>query len=145
MALEPPNMDSGLQPVRLSVLVPVYNEAGSLEEAIQRLRRGPLHTEIVCVDDGATDGSREMLSRLYDAGLIDILVNHEVNQGKGAAIQTAIAHATVDVMVIQDADLEYDPEDLPSLLRPIVEGRADAVFGSRFLGGPHRVLYFWHR
>jgi glycosyltransferase involved in cell wall biosynthesis len=138
-------MDTGLQSVRLSVLVPVYNEASTLEKAIQRLRQVPLNAEIVCVDDGSSDGSRETLSRLYDAGMIDIWINHDVNQGKGAAIQTAIAHATGDVMVIQDADLEYDPEDLPSLLRPIVEGRADAVFGSRFLGGPHRVLYFWHR
>jgi glycosyltransferase involved in cell wall biosynthesis len=138
-------MDTGLHSVRLSLLVPVFNESRTLEKAIRRLRAVPLNTEVICVDDGSTDGSREILSHLHDAALIDVLIMHETNQGKGAAIQTAIAHATGDVMVIQDADLEYDPEDLPSLLRPIVEGRADAVFGSRFLAGPHRVLYFWHR
>jgi glycosyltransferase involved in cell wall biosynthesis len=138
-------MDGDVQSVRMSVLVPVYNEAATVEEAVLRLRRVPLNKEIVCVDDGSSDGSREMLSRLYRDGLVDVLIMHEANQGKGAAIRTAIAHATGEVMVIQDADLEYDPQDLPILLQPIVDGRADAVFGSRFLGGPHRVLYFWHR
>jgi glycosyltransferase involved in cell wall biosynthesis len=138
-------MDTGLQSVRLSLLVPVYNEIGTLKEALLRLRQLPLETEIICVDDGSTDGSGEALVRFCQDGLIDVLVAHEFNQGKGAAVRTAIAHATGDVMVIQDADLEYDPVDLPSLLQPIMEGRADAVFGSRFLGGPHRVLYFWHR
>jgi glycosyltransferase involved in cell wall biosynthesis len=138
-------MNGDVRSMRMSVLVPVYNEAATVEEAVLRLRRVPLNKEIVCVDDGSGDGSREMLSRLYRDGLVDVLVMHETNQGKGAAIRTAIAHATGDVMVIQDADLEYDPQDLPILLQPIMDGRADAVFGSRFLGGPHRVLYFWHR
>lgn len=138
-------MDADLRSVRLSMLVPVYNEIGTLEQALRRLRRLPLAIEIVCVDDGSTDGSRELLSQFHKDGLVDVLVSHRVNRGKGAAVRTAIANATGDVMVIQDADLEYDPDDLPSLLHPILDGRADAVFGSRFLGGPHRVLYFWHR
>jgi glycosyltransferase involved in cell wall biosynthesis len=138
-------MNADLRSARLSVLMPVYNEARTVEEAILRLRRVPLNMEVVCVDDGSSDGSREVLSRLHWAGLVDVAVRHETNQGKGAAVRTAIAHATGDVMVVQDADLEYDPQDLPSLLQPIVDGRADAVFGSRFLSGPRRVLYFWHR
>jgi glycosyltransferase involved in cell wall biosynthesis len=136
--------DTALQSLRLSLLVPVYNEIGTLEDAIRRLRRVPLTTEIVCVDDGSTDGSAELLSRLHRDGVIDVLVVHQHNQGKGAAVRSAIARASGDVMVIQDADLEYDPADLPALLQPIADGRADAAFGSRFLGGPHRVLYFWH-
>ena len=138
-------MTANSQSVRLSLLVPVYNEVGTLETALLRLRRLPLETEVVCVDDGSTDGSRELLARLQRNGLIDVFVAHDQNRGKGAAVRTAIAHATGDIMVIQDADLEYDPDDLPSLLQPILDGKADAVFGSRFLGGPHRVLYFWHR
>jgi len=137
--------DSDLQSTRLSLLVPVYNEIGTLEQAIRRFRRLSLALEIICVDDGSTDGSREVLARLHREGLVDIVVEHAANRGKGAAVRTAIAHATGDVMVIQDADLEYDPEDLPALLKPITDGKADAAFGSRFLGGPHRVLYFWHR
>lgn len=138
-------MNDNLQSVRLSVLVPIYNEAGTVEQAILRLRRVPLNMEVVCVDDGSSDGSREVLSRLHRDGLVDVAITHRVNQGKGAAIRTALAHATGEVVVVQDADLEYDPRDLPSLLEPIADGRADAVFGSRFLAGPHRVLYFWHR
>ena len=131
--------------MRLSVLMPVYNESATVAAAIERVRSVPLSFEIVCVDDGSTDGTREILERLHAKGLVDIYVAHGRNRGKGAAVRTAIQHATGDIMVIQDADLEYDPHDLPKLLEPILDGRADAVFGSRFLGGPHRVLYFWHR
>jgi glycosyltransferase involved in cell wall biosynthesis len=138
-------MNGALQKVRLSVLVPVYNEVATLERAMKRLRQVPLNLEVVCVDDGSSDGTRPLIERLQRDGLVDIVVLHDENQGKGTAIRTAVRHATGDVMVIQDADLEYDPRDLPTLLKPIVEGGADAVFGSRFLGGPHRVLYFWHR
>ncbi len=131
--------------VRLSVLMPVYNEAATLADAIRRVRSVPLDLEIICVDDGSRDGTRDVLAELEAEGLVDTVVLHPENRGKGAAIRTAIDSATGDIMVIQDADLEYDPHDLPQLLEPILEGRADAVFGSRFLGGPHRVLYFWHR
>ncbi len=96
------------------------------------------------VDDGSTDGTRDLLRTLEDDGLIDTLVFHDENQGKGAALRTGFARASGDVVVVQDADLEYDPYELPLLLEPILDGKADAVYGSRFLGGPHRVLLFWH-
>ncbi len=130
--------------LRLSVLVPVYNEAATIEHVVDRVRRIPASTEIIAVDDASGDGSGDVLERLRAAGKVDQLVRHPVNRGKGAAIRSGIAHATGDVVVIQDADLEYDPLDLPALLAPIADGKADAVYGSRFQGGPHRVLYFWH-
>jgi glycosyltransferase involved in cell wall biosynthesis len=125
-------------------LIPVYNEAGTVARLVQRLRRTPLELEIVAIDDASGDGSGDILEGLRRAGQIDRLVHHATNRGKGAAIRSGIGEATGDVIVIQDADLEYDPADLPRLLAPIADGRADAVFGSRFQGGPHRVLYFWH-
>lgn len=131
--------------VRLTVLMPVYNEEATVQRALAGVRSIPLPVEIVCVDDCSTDGTREVLRRCLEHGLVDQLVLHEKNRGKGAAVRTAIQHATGDIIVIQDADLEYDPRELPNLLAPILEDRADAVFGSRFLSGPHRVLYFWHR
>ena len=132
--------------MRLSVLIPVYNEAATIAQVVQQVRRvpPPLQIEIVAVDDCSQDGSADTLERLRREGQIDQLVRHEVNRGKGAAIRSGIARATGDVIVIQDADLEYDPLELPALLGPIQAGKADAVFGSRFLGGPHRVLYYWH-
>jgi glycosyltransferase involved in cell wall biosynthesis len=129
----------------LSVIMPVYNEAATVRAAIERVRSVPLAMEIVCVDDGSRDGTSRVLEGLEAEGRIDALVVHERNRGKGAAVRTGIERATGDIMVIQDADLEYDPRELPRLMEPILDGRADAVFGSRFLGGPHRVLYFWHR
>ena len=132
--------------VRLSVLVPAYNEGATVETILDRLALVPLKLEIVAVNDGSKDDTGAHLDRLKAAGKVHVVVHHEVNRGKGAAIRTAIGAATGDVMVVQDADLEYDPAELPELIRPILDGRADAVFGSRFTGGgAHRVLYFWHR
>jgi glycosyltransferase involved in cell wall biosynthesis len=132
------------QSARLTLLMPVYNEAPVVEQSIARVRAVPLNIELVCVDDASTDGTRDILVRLRDEGLIDQLLVQSPNAGKGAAVRRGIQAATGDVIVIQDADLEYDPFDLPRLLEPILDGRADAVFGSRFIGGVHRVLYFWH-
>ena len=130
--------------MRLTVVMPVYNEKATVETSIRRVRGIPIPVEIVCVDDGSKDGSRDILQRLKDEGVIDHLIFQPENRGKGAAVRTGIHAATGEVIVIQDADLEYDATELPYLMEPIVQGKADAVFGSRFLGGPHRVLYFWH-
>ena len=129
----------------LSVVVPVYNEEKLVRASVERLRAVPLRLEVVCVDDASTDGSRAVLEELRREGTIDVLLLQPRNQGKGAAVRAGIQRASGDVIVIHDADLEYDPFDLPRLLEPIADGRADAVFGSRFTGSPRRVLYFWHR
>ena len=129
---------------RLSVLIPVYNERATIDRILDAVHAVPIPKEVVCVDDASTDGTGERLEALRAAGRIDVLVRHERNRGKGAAIRSALAASTGDVVIVQDADLEYDPADWPGLLAPIAAGKADAVFGSRFLGGPHRVLYFWH-
>lgn len=131
--------------MKLSVVMPVYNEVATVAYSIQRVRDVPLTLEIICVDDCSSDGTRAVLEELRASGVISQLVLHEKNRGKGAACRTGIEKATGDVVVIQDADLEYDPQEFVGLLEPIQDGRADAVFGSRFLGGTHRVLYFWHR
>lgn len=128
----------------LSVLVPVYNERSTIEFILEVVRAQQIRTEVICVNDCSTDGSTEILDRLYADGKIDKLIHQPVNRGKGAAIRTAIAASTGNVVIVQDADLEYDPADWETLLEPIVDGRADAVFGSRFLSGTHRVLFFWH-
>ena len=129
----------------MSVLVPVYNERATIEAILDQVHSAvQVKLEVICVDDFSTDGTREILTRLKEEGRIDKLVFHEVNRGKGAAIRTALAASTGDVVIVQDADLEYDPCDWPVLLQPLIDGKADAVFGSRFLGGPHRVLFFWH-
>jgi glycosyltransferase involved in cell wall biosynthesis len=130
--------------VTLSVVIPAYNELATVERVLRRVREVPLSLEVIVVDDGSTDGTRDLLARLRDERLIDRLVLHEENRGKGAALRTGFAEATGDVVVVQDADLEYDPFELPVLLEPILHGWADAVYGSRFLGGPHRVHLFWH-
>ena len=138
--------------MKLSVLVPVYNEERTLAEVVRRVRAFPMAKEIILVDDGSTDKSREVLARLQEEqqqandSLNQIrVVLQPCNQGKGAALRTALSHVTGDVVLIQDADLEYDPADYPSLLEPIVKGLADVVYGTRFAGGgAHRVLFFWH-
>lgn len=130
--------------LKVSIVVPAYNERDTAERLLRRVAAVPIAKEVIVVDDGSQDGTREVLARLAEAGLIDRLCLHEVNRGKGAALRTGFEHATGDVVVVQDADLEYDPAQIPDLLGPIIEGKADAVYGSRFLGGPHRVLFFWH-
>ncbi len=128
----------------LSVIVPAYNEAPTIEAVVQRVRQVALALEIIAVNDGSTDGTGPVLDRLAAAGLVDRVVHHPVNRGKGAAYRAGVAAASGRVIVAQDADLEYDPGELPHLLEPIRSGRADAVYGSRFQGGPRRVLFFWH-
>jgi glycosyltransferase involved in cell wall biosynthesis len=132
--------------VLLSVVVPAYNEAATIEAALRQLRRVPLRLEVIAVDDASTDGTGAILDRLAGAaeGLVQRVIHHPTNRGKGAALKSGIAAATGQVIVAQDADLEYDPAELPHLLQPIRSGLADAVYGSRFQGGPHRVLFFWH-
>jgi len=133
---------------RLSIVIPVFNEAATIREIIARVREAPLPEglarEIVVVDDYSTDGTREILQDCIGTGSCQILF-HERNQGKGAALRTGFAQATGDIVLIQDADLEYDPREYPKLLAPILAGKADVVYGSRFAGGESkRVLFFWH-
>ena len=129
----------------LSVIIPVFNEVTTIDEILKRVAAVPLAKEMIVVDDYSKDGTREMLASL--AGRYDNLkvVHHEKNRGKGCAIRTGLEHVSGDMVIIQDADLEYNPAEYPKLVKPIVEGRADVVYGSRFAGGEeHRVLYFWH-
>lgn len=130
--------------LRLSVVIPIYNERDTLEEILRRVRAERIPKEIILVDDGSRDGTREILARLE--GQEDLkIVYHDRNRGKGAAITTGFKHCTGDIVIIQDADLEYSPEEYARLIQPIVEGQADVVYGSRFLGdSAHRVLYYWH-
>lgn len=127
----------------LSVIIPVYNEESTIRQVVQKVQEAPYEKEIIIVDDGSKDGTRDQITQISDSNVIKVF--HEKNQGKGAAIRTGCSKASGDIILIQDADLEYDPTDYPQLLEPIFQDRADVVFGSRFLGGgPHRVLYFWH-
>lgn len=127
--------------MKLSVIIPVYNEAGTILEIIQRVKEAPFEKEIIVVDDSSTDGTASLLKENSEG--IKALF-HDRNKGKGAAIRTALPHITGDIAIIQDADLEYHPSEYPHLISPILNGVADVVYGSRFQGGTHRVLYFWH-
>ncbi|OIR01794.1 undecaprenyl-phosphate mannosyltransferase [mine drainage metagenome] len=131
--------------MKLTIVIPCYNECKTIRTIVDRVRKSPVaDKEIIIVDDYSRDGTRDLL-RTEIAPLVDKVIYHEVNQGKGAALRTGFAAATGDVVVVQDADLEYDPDEYPRLMKPVMEGKADVVFGSRFTGGDaHRVVYFWH-
>ena len=130
--------------LRISVVVPIFNEKGTVEEIVRRIRQVPIPKEIILVDDGSTDGTRDVLASIDCRDDLRIVL-HDRNRGKGAALKSGFSHVTGDIVIIQDADLEYDPSQYHRLIQPIVEGMADVVYGSRFLPvGPHRVLYFWH-
>ena len=128
--------------MKLSVIIPVYNEVGTIKEIIERVKQAPFEKEVIVVDDCSTDGTRDLLKEKEGDGVTVLF--HESNQGKGAAIRTAIPHMSGDIAIVQDADLEYHPSEYPRLIAPILEGKADVVYGSRFQGGTHRVLFFWH-
>jgi len=131
--------------MKFSIIIPCFNEAGTIELILRRIHDTPLESkEIIVIDDFSTDGTRQMLSGPLNSH-IDRLIFHDRNKGKGAALRSGFSQAKGDIIIIQDADLEYDPGDYPKLVEPIIKGKADVVYGSRFVGGePHRVLYFWH-
>lgn len=129
--------------MKLSVIIPVYNEVGNIEEILKRVKATKKAAEIIVVDDGSQDGTRDLLKKMDGKEKVRVIL-HEKNQGKGAAVRTGLDAAAGEILLIQDADLEYDPRDYPTLLQPLEEGIADVVYGSRFLGGPRRVTMYWH-
>jgi len=130
--------------MKISVIIPVYNEELTIQEIISRVQNADLEKEIIVVDDHSTDGTSAQLTDINGRYENVQILTHDRNRGKGAALRTGFAAARGDIIIIQDADLEYDPQEYKFLLGPILDGRADVVYGSRFLGGPHRVLFFWH-
>ncbi len=130
--------------MKISIIIPVYNEAATIKEIVSRVQQTDLDKEIIIVDDHSTDATSEYLKEINACYENVQVLSHDRNRGKGAALRTGFAHARGDVIIIQDADLEYNPQEYGYLLSPILDGRADVVYGSRFLGGPHRVLFFWH-
>jgi len=130
--------------MKLSVVMPVFNEARTIEEIIARVQSAPFEKEIVIIDDYSTDGTIDLLRKIATQSENIKVLYHDRNRGKGAALRTGFAQVSGDIVIIQDADLEYDPREYPQILEPILDGRADVVYGSRFLGGPHRVMFFWH-
>ncbi len=130
--------------MKVSVVIPVYNEIGTIEEIISRIHAVQLEKEIIIVDDGSTDGTRKRLKEISKGKENVRIFYHNRNRGKGADLRTGFEAVTGDIIIVQDADLEYNPREYPMLLEPILDDRADVVYGSRFLGGPHRVLFFWH-
>ena len=135
----------GAQGARVSVVMPIYNEEATLETIVRRVKEVAPEVELVAVDDGSHDASGAILRRLEEEGFVDKALVHETNRGKGGALSTGFQAVRGDIVIVQDADLEYDPVEYPRLLEPILAGRADVVYGSRFMGGqPHRVLYYWH-
>lgn len=138
-------MNESKEKILLSVIVPCFNEIKTLEEVIKKIKNSPIDSmEIIVVDDFSTDGSKEILKKISDEDVIAVF--HEKNKGKGAALSSGINIARGEIIIIQDADLEYDPNEFPQVIGPIIDGKADVVYGSRFQGGqPHRVVYYWHR
>ena len=130
--------------MKVSVIIPVYNETSTIGEIIDRVRAVDLEKEMIVVDDGSTDGTAQQLAEIAGRFEDIKIFFHQKNRGKGAALRTGFAEASGEIIIVQDADLEYDPREYEALLVPILDGRADVVYGSRFLGGPHRVLFFWH-
>lgn len=130
--------------MKVSVVIPVYNEVETIEEIISRVQTVPLEKEIIIIDDGSTDGTSERLKQINHSQDNVKVIYHNQNRGKGAALRTGFGFVSGDVIIIQDADLEYNPKEYSKLLQPILDNRADVVYGSRFIGGPHRVLFFWH-
>lgn len=127
---------------KLSIVIPVYNEKNTIDEIIRRVQSVEFEKEIIIVDDCSNDGTRDIINKISGNNIKKLF--HEKNKGKGAALRTGFQHVSGDIVIIQDADLEYNPKEYSNLIEPILDGRADAVYGSRFLGGPHRVLFFWH-
>jgi glycosyltransferase involved in cell wall biosynthesis len=130
--------------MKISVIIPVYNEKSTISEIVARVRAVDLEKEIIVVDDGSTDGTSEELTKIDNQFENVNVLSHQKNRGKGAALRTGFAAASGEIIIVQDADLEYDPREYETILVPILDGRAEVVYGSRFLSGPHRVLFFWH-